>query len=80
MKVEKVKNVWDGAVNGLDEITFTATKEETDELRNALAIVNKWQKQALKEVPGAKGADWTMVKYAVKTDRVIVGVESGACG
>jgi hypothetical protein len=80
MKVDNVKQCWNGAVNGRDEVTFTATKAETDELRNALAIVDKWQKQALKQVPSAKGADWTMVTYAVKTDKVIVGIETGACG
>lgn len=80
MKVDNVKQCWSGAVSGRDEVTFTATKAETDELRNALAIVDKWQKQALKKVPSVKGADWTMVTYAVKTDKVIVGIESGACG
>jgi hypothetical protein len=80
MKVDSVKQCWSGAVNGRDEVTFTATKAETDELRSALAIVDKWQKQALKKVPSAKGADWTMVTYSVKTDKVIVGIESGACG
>lgn len=80
MKVDNVKQCWNGPVNGLDEVTFTATKAETDKLRNALAIVDKWQKRALKEVASSKGADWTMVTYVVKTDKVIVGIESGACG
>lgn len=80
MKIDNVKECWSGAVSGRDEVTFTATKAETDELRSALAIVDKWRKQALKQIPSAKGADWTMLTYAVKTNKVIVGVESGACG
>jgi hypothetical protein len=80
MKVDNVKQCWNGAISGRDEVTFTATKAETDELRSALAIVDKWQKQALKKVPLVEGSDWTMVTYAVKTDKVIVGIESGACG
>ena len=80
MKIENVKRCWSGAVNGRDEVVFSATKEETTELRNALAVVDKWKKKALKEVAGAKDANWTMVDYAVKNYKVIVGVEAGACG
>lgn len=78
MNLKSFKTIFSGPVNGRTEVIFEATKAETDELRAALAVVDKWKKQALKVAP--KDSDWTMVDYAVKTDTVIVGVENGACG
>lgn len=63
------------------ELTIQATPTQTNELRQALAVVDRWKKRALAAVGHKeKDADWTMVGYAVKTDRVIITVESGACG
>lgn len=79
LKTETVTCLYDGAVRGLHEVSFSSSKEEIDELNKALAVIDKWRKQALKEVPSASGADWIMIRYFV-ADKVIVEVEAGACG
>lgn len=81
MKIENTTTVFNGPVNGEYQVVFSATKDETDELRKALAIVHKWEKEAslaVKQNP--KADDFTMYGFAVKTDKVIVTIEAGACG
>lgn len=76
-----IKTLDNGPVNGSKEVIISCTKDEADELRKALAIVDKYKKVAYKALKHKeKNADWTMEKYKVKNDRVIVIVESGACG
>jgi len=81
MKAEEVIKEYDGAVRGRRKVVVSATKQETDELRAALAVVDKFKRVALQAAKvKEKDADWTMLEYAVKTDRVIVTIEDGACG
>jgi protein tyrosine phosphatase len=81
MKAEEVIKGYDGAVRGERSVVISATKQETDELRAALAVVERFKKVALQAAKvKEKDADWTMLTYAVKTDKVIVKIEDGACG
>lgn len=81
MKVESTKRKYDGAVRGEQEVVISATKEQTDELRAALAVVGKFRMLAAQAGKHKeKDADWTMYRYTVKNDKVIVTIEAGACG
>lgn len=80
MKIENTKQIWGGPVNCRYEVIFTATKEEVDELKDALEIVNKWKDQALQKVPAANGSDWVMFDYLCHQESVVIGIEAGACG
>jgi len=71
-----------GAVHARAVVTMTGlTRAETDELRKALQIVDKYRLRA-HSASGLrpKDADWSMVEFAVKTDAVVCTVEIGACG
>ena len=75
------KNV--GPISTKTEVRIEAAPEELAELRRALATVDKFKQVALRAAgakEGAKGADWTMVGYGVKTDCVILTVNQGMAG
>lgn len=78
MKYEILSNQ-NGAVRGKAVIKLKTTPEETTKLRQALAVVDRYKKAAMRAANSTK-ADWTMVGYAVKTDGVVVTVEQGSCG
>jgi len=62
-------------------VTLETTREAADELRAALAIVDKHKKAAMKALKWQeRNADWTMIGYGVKNDAVIVTVEQGMAG
>ena len=76
-----VKKIYNGPVNGEWEVTIDLTKEQSEELRKALAVVQRYEKQALKSAEvSKKDADWTMFSYAVKNNKVVVNIQDGACG
>jgi len=73
----------DSAVSCSRTIKVEASAEEMVELRAALAVVDKFKSSALHAVgwkDSPQSADWTMVSYAVKSDGVLVTVQSGMCG
>lgn len=77
----KVNTLYDGVPASSKEVVMDLPKEECDLLRNALGIVGKYRKLALQCVGHKdKDADWTMVNFAVKNDKVIITVEYGMCG
>lgn len=81
MKAIGTKKWFDSAVRGSTEAIFEATKEETQQLFEALRVVEKWKlaaRRALKH--DEKDADWTTYHYFVKSGMVHVQVDSGACG
>jgi len=62
-------------------VRVSVTGDEAAELRRALAVVDRYKKLALKTAKASeKGADWTMIGYAVKTDCVLITVEQGMAG
>lgn len=76
-----VKKIFSGPVSGELEVTIGITKEQADELKQALAVVQRYEKQALKAAKvSKKESDWVMLSYAVKNDKVIVNIQDGACG
>ena len=81
MKSIKTRKIYDGAVNAASESTIEATKSEIDELIQALKIVEKFKVLARESLKvKEKGADWTMYKFDVKKNVVVVKIEQGACG
>lgn len=86
MKIEKIERVQDGVIWGSTDIHIEITKEESDELRAALAVVRKYEKAALQEITlknkynPAKESDWCEISYATKNDRVIVNIRDGMAG
>lgn len=83
MKSKDKKTLYQGAISVKREVTLVPEdlKKDTDELRLALALVDRYKKAALRALKTTeKTADWTMIEYSVKTDCVIVTVDQGACG
>jgi len=67
------------------EVEVPLTEGESSQLREALAVVQKYQGAAAKatksRVDGKDSTcDWVMFGYAVKRDRVIITVKAGAAG
>lgn len=86
MNIESVEIGPGSVVWGLTNVFIGITKEESNELRAALAIVQKYEKAALqafhhkfKHNP-AKDSDWCEIDYSVKNDKVIVGIRDGMAG
>lgn len=83
MNVRKIEKIFNGAVNARQKVTLEVTNEQSDELREALKVVEKYKQAAIKALKYKemiKGSDWHMFEYAVKSDCVIVDVQNGACG
>jgi len=86
MKLESVERGPGSVVWELTNISIGITREESEELRAALAIVQKYEKAALQAVRAkhkynpAKDADWCEIAYSVKNDKVIVGIRDGMAG
>lgn len=82
MRFRDARTTRDGAVYVAYEVTLLPEKEgDMDELRRALAVVDRYRKTALKALKvSEKNADFTVVGYGVKNDCVIVTVEQGANG
>lgn len=89
ISIREKKTLYQGAISYKMEVTLVpdadpgkSGKESTDELRAALALVDRYRKAAFAALKLGKiaDADWTMVDYAVKGDCVIVTIEQGACG
>jgi len=72
----------EGAISGYKTVRIPGTKEQMDELRQALAVVDRYKQKAMKVGHAVKEnwADWMMVGYAVKTNCVEVKVEQGMAG
>lgn len=83
MKVVSYQQTHSCAVKIGFSVVIAATREETDELRQALAIVHRYEKaaeDAFKKKVSLRDCDWHMTSFAVKTDCVLAKVEAGACG
>jgi len=87
IRIREKKTLYQGAVSHKMEVTLVPDadpgkrgKESTDELRAALAVVDRYRKVAFAALKVGAEADWTMVDYVVKDDCVIVTIEQGACG
>ena len=85
MKIE-VSRIWQGAVCGEHQVAIDISREQADELRKALSIVQKYEKMALavykdkyKYNPD-KESDWCEIDYSVKNDKVLVLIRDGMAG
>lgn len=66
-------------------VEISITKEQAEELKAALAVVQRYEKlanqayrQEFKHSP--KDSDWCEYSYAVKNDRVFVSIRDGMAG
>jgi hypothetical protein len=77
----KLASTHPGSVMSSAVVDIEITSEESRELRAALAIVDKYKSLAVKTY-GVKlsEADWNMIQYSVKNDRVLVEIKIGMCG
>lgn len=81
MKVESVKDVFQGAVSGQVDVTLAIDQSEANELRQALKIVDKYKKVAVAALAvNPTESEWHMVTYSVKNDKVIVHIKDGMIG
>lgn len=73
------------AVSGTVNVTIDTTSEESQKLREALAIIEKYKKLAFEHFKKEKkyaptDSDWHMISYAVKNDKTIVSITDGMAG
>lgn len=81
MKVKESKSLFHGSVCDEDEVVIETSEEESDELRKALRVVDKYRLASLNKIKyHYADQDWTMVEYDVKNDKVTVKIIRGACG
>lgn len=83
MKLQKTREIASSAVYGSNSAIFEATPEEIKELRDALAVVEKWKKAARKALKTKEhNADFTVWKFKPTTyhGKVEVVCEQGANG
>lgn len=86
MKIENVERGAGSVVWGLTNVSIEITKEESVELRSALAIVQRYEKTALQAIRHehkynpTKDSDWCEIAYSVKNDKVIVSIRDGMAG
>lgn len=82
MKLISKTSQWHSAVCGEDELVFEVNKEEADELRAALKLIERYEKmcRVALRITKADKPDFIMYGYAVKNDKVVVTATSGACG
>lgn len=72
-----------GAVTTTNTVVLTPgpTDPTITELRAALAVVYKFEQEALKACRTTrKGSDWTMFEFSCHHDQVTVTLKQGACG
>ena len=83
MKLLEVAKKFDTAVSSSKMVVFSVTKDEAEEVRNAIRILDKYRKEAVSNIkPNPDLDDWVTTRYSVnkKGDRVFVEVTSGMAG
>lgn len=86
MKTISVERGPGSVVWGSTNVSIEITREESEELRVALAIVQKYEKAALQAIQHkhkynpVKESDWCEIAYSVKNDKVIIGIRDGMAG
>jgi hypothetical protein len=77
---QQTKVVQDSAVYGEYDVTFSISKEESNELKKALAVIDKYEKAALEELKETAGGDLRTFRYFLRSNSVIIKVSEGAIG
>ena len=81
MKINSVKTISVSAVSGRVDVDMEVSREQAQELRNALMVVDSYKKNAFKAIENdPTKSDWHMVEFCVKNDKVIVSVTDGMAG
>jgi len=85
MNILEVKAVPLSVVAGQNDVSIALEPGEAPALREALALVQKYEKAALKAIKQEKGyspteSDWHNITYSVKNDRIIVKIKDGMAG
>ena len=86
MIIKNVDCVFAGVVSGETKISIEIDRQASDELRSALAIVQKYENAAVKAFQNKrkydprKESDWCEMSYSVKNDKVIVNIKDGMAG
>lgn len=85
MKLESIKEIGLSVVSGQVDVIFSTDVSESNELRSALGIVDKYKKAAFTVIKEEKGlnpkeSDWHMVSYCVKNNKIIVSIKDGMAG
>ena len=85
MIFHEVTRITNGNVVGEVSVSFDIDSIEAKELRDALAIVDKYKKAAIKAIKeetkeDPTTSDWLEVHYQVKNNMVFVLIKDGMCG
>lgn len=78
-KAYKKVSIYQGAISHKDDYQFPLTLEQADDLRHALAVLDKYKKQL---PSGYKDSDWHMIEFGIdgKNNVLHLIVESGMAG
>lgn len=83
MKISRVRST---AVSTTIAVEISIDTQQAEELRRALAVVDKYRKQAIQAVHHyekhhpVRDADFCEIEYGVKNDKVVITVKSGMAG
>lgn len=86
MVINNIENGPSSVVWGSTNVSIRITKEESSELRSALAVIHKYEKAAVQEFVKknkynpTKDSDWCEISHAVKQDKLIVKIRDGSAG
>ena len=85
MHIIEVKAVPLSVVVGQNDVSIALESREAVKLREALALIRKYEKAAFKAIKEEIGycptdSDWHNVEHVVKNDRIILKVKDGMAG
>jgi len=75
-----VRTIFNGAMNAKYEVSIPLNKKETEELKSALEVVRKYEKQALDATKVSRKTEAVVIDYLVKSNSVLISVEAGGFG
>ena len=81
----EISDVFQSVIWSETDVSIALKPGEAENLRDALALIQKYEKAAFKAIKDKTGncpteSDWYNVQYAVKNDRIIVKIKDGMAG
>jgi hypothetical protein len=86
MNVKNIECVFDGIVSRETKVSIEIDKTESEKLRSALELIQKYEKTAIEAFKNkqkynpVKQSDWCEISYSVKNDKLIVNIKDGMAG
>lgn len=81
MIVEKVEQLCANSTKTKTQVALVISRSESQKLKEAIDLVNKYKKAALEAIPTKEGSplesDWLMLDYDVSSNKVVVSITDG---